>query len=310
MYFGSQVPEKDHLFTNMAEDEFELLAAVLRDGTEASAVAVLERTTIDTSKVLPNGDSLLRIAALRGQLNCVQLLLKNPKANPGDALQGAVAYGHALCLDALLKDSRCNPNHCRVWTPLFFASSKGYTECVKALLSHPGIDPNQGRREDSPLDEAVRGLKVECVAMLLAHPRINPNTACSDGKSPLHEACTPKYDDDDDARAKRRAILSLLLSHAAIDVNTRTAMPYVLPDYTPLCLAVNWKYHDAVELLLRDERVSLDAAHTDVLRDIEFFGETASAGLRTMLEAIQAEERRRDRWQRRRSWIFECLVLS
>ena len=258
----------------MAESEFELLVDVLKTGTEASAIALLARTTIDTSKVLPNGDTtLLRIAARRGHLNCVQLLLENPKANPGDALQGAVANGHTLCLDVLLKDTRCNPNHCRVWTPLFFASFKGHKECVKLLLRHPDIDPNQGRREDkqSPLDEAVRGLKVECVAMLLAHPRINLNKACSDGKSPLHEACTPKYDDDDDVRAKRRTILSLLLSDEAIDVNIHTAMPYVLVNYTPLCLAVSWKYYDAVELLLRDERVTLQAAHKDILGDIEFF---------------------------------------
>ena len=298
--------------TNMAENEFEMLVALLRDATQESAIAMLEHTTINTSRVLPNGCSLLRIAALRGHLKCVQLLLENPEAKPGDALQDAAANGHVLCLEEILKDSRTNPNHYRVWTPLFMATFKGHAACVKALLSHPDIDPNKGRRQDkeSPLNEAVRRLKVDCVAMLLAHPRINPNTACSDGKSPLHEACTPKYDDDDDARAKRRTILSLLLSHAVIDVNTRTAMPYVLPDYTPLCLAVNWKYRDAVELLLRDERVSLDAARKDVLRDIDFFGETAGAGSRIMLEAIQAEQRRRDRWQRRRSWILECLVLS
>ena len=295
----------------MTESEFESLVTALREESEESAVAILKGTTIDTSKVLANGDSLLRIAALRGRLNCVQLLLENPNSNVEDALQGAVAYGHLLCVDALLKDSRTNPNHCRVWTPLFFATFKGYTECLKLLLSHPEIDPNQGRHDThSPLHEAVRGLKVECVAMLLAHPRINPNKVCSDGYSPLHEACTPKYDDNDDARAKRRTILSLLLSHEAINVNIHTAMPYVLPDYTPLCLAVNWKYYDTVELLLKDERVSLVVAHKDVLRDIEFFGTAVDPGSLLIFEAIEAEQRKRDCWRRRRSWISACLVFS
>ena len=194
--------------------------------------------------------------SLAVEIRSVQLLLQNPNANPEDALQGAVAYGHVLCLHALLKDSRTNPNHCRVWTPLFLHRV----------------------RKNAFKPEAVRGLEVECVAMLLAHLRINPNKVCSDGYSPLHEACTPKYDDDDDARANRRAILSLLLSHEAIDVNIHTSMPYVLVDYTPLCVAVHWKNYDAVELLLKDERVSLEDAHKDVLRDIEFFGTAVDAG--------------------------------
>ena len=295
----------------MEESEFEVLLTALREEPEEFAVAILERTTIDTSKVLANGDSLLRIAALRGQLNCVQLLLKNPKANPGDALQGAVAYGHVSCLDALLKDSRTNPNHCRVWTPLFFAACKGYTECLKLLLNHPEIDPNQGRHDShSPLHEAVRGLKVECVAMLSAHPRINPNKVCSDGYSPLHEACTPKYDDDYETRAKRRKILLLLLSHGAIDVNIHTTMPYILVNYTPLCVAVHWKYYEAVELLLEDERVSLEDAHKDVLRDIKFFGTAVDPGSLLIFEAIEAAQRKRDCWRRRRSWISACLVFS
>jgi len=187
---------------------------------------------------------------------------------------------------------------------------KGYTECVKLLLSHPEIDPNQGRHDThSPLHEAVRRLEVECVAMLLAHPRINPNKVCSDGYSPLHKACTPKYDDDGDARANRRAILLLLLSHEAIDVNIHTSMPYVLVDYTPLCVAVHWKNYDAVELLLKDERVSLEDAHKDVLRDIEFFGTAVDAGSHLIFEAIEAEQRKRDRWRRRRSWILVCSVF-
>jgi len=178
------------------------------------------------------------------------------------------------------------------------------------LLSHPEIDPNQGRHDTHrPLHEAVRGLEVECVAMLLAHRRINPNKVCSDGYSPLHEACTPKYDDDDDARANRRAILSLLLSHEAIDVNIHTSMPYVLVDYTPLCVAVHWKNYDVVELLLKDERVSLEEAHKVVLRDNECFRTPVDPCSLLILESIEAEQWKRDRWRRRRSWILACLVF-
>lgn len=294
------------------EGEFDVLVAALKNATDEFAVAVLKRTTVDTSTILPNGCSLLRIAALRGHVQCVHILLENPRVYPEDALQGASANGHNLCLQALLQDSRTNPNHCRVWTPLFMAAFKGHTACVKTLLSHPDIDPNQGRGHDeaSPLHEAVCGLNVECVALLLAHPRINPNKVCSNGHSPLHEACTSKYDDDENDKAKRLTILSLLLSHEAIDVNIHTAIPYVLVNYTPLCVAINWKFYDAVNLLVRDERVNLDDALSDVLREIDFFGETADAGWRIMLEAIQAEQRKRDRWSRRRSWILECLVLS
>jgi len=297
----------------MADSVFESLAAALSEATEESAVTMLEHTTMDTSKVLLHGCSLLRIAALRGHIKCVQILLQNPNANPGDALQGAAANGHYLCLEALLRDSRTNPNYCLVWTPLFMAVLKGHAACVKALLSHPEIDPNQGRGrgydKQNPLDEAVRGLKVECVAMLLAHPGINPNKACS-GKSPLHEACTPKYDDSKDDKANRRTILSLLLSHEAINVNIHTAMPYVLVNYTPLCVAVHWKHYDAVKLLLEDERVNVDDAHEDVLRDIEFFGTAVDAVSLVIFEVIEAEQRKRDRWQSRRSWILECLVFS
>ena len=192
------------------------------------------------------------------------------------------------------------------------ASFKGHTACVQALLSHPDIDPNQGRgnNEQSPLHEAVCGLKVACVEMLLAHPRINPNKMCSEGHSPLHRACTSRYDDDEDDRANRRTILLLLLSHEAVDVNIRTVMPYVFVNYTPLCVAVHWKYYDAVELLLQDERVSLDDAHKDVLRDIEFFGSTVGADTLVICKAIEAEQRKRDRWRRQRSLILKCLVFS
>ena len=46
----------------MAESEFESLVTALREDTEEPAVAILKQTTIDTSKVLANRDSLLRIA--------------------------------------------------------------------------------------------------------------------------------------------------------------------------------------------------------------------------------------------------------
>ena len=65
---------------DMAESEFESLVSALGGEPEESAVAILERTTIDTSKVLPNGCSLLRIAALRGHIKCDTF--GKPKSQP------------------------------------------------------------------------------------------------------------------------------------------------------------------------------------------------------------------------------------
>ncbi len=59
-------------------------------------------------------------------------------------------------------------------TPLYWATSKGHTECVKLLLAAPGIDVNKASKKGyTPLYWAARDGHTEIVKLLLAAPGID-----------------------------------------------------------------------------------------------------------------------------------------
>ena len=115
---------------------------------------------------------------------------------------------------ALLGDPRVDVNlSCSNGvTPLLIAATVGHVKSVKALLSHPGIDPNKPSLiyRSTPLYNAVRGGHTACVQALLTHPSTDPNvTTTVFGVTPLYTA----------AQQGLRYCVQLLLQHPRINPN-------------------------------------------------------------------------------------------
>jgi hypothetical protein len=77
------------------------------------------------------------------------------------------------------------------WTPLMIASYKGWVNCVKILVSQPGIDINKGHKDldETPLLWASKKGHVNVVKLLSSLPGINIKKPDVNGDTPYSAAC-------------------------------------------------------------------------------------------------------------------------
>lgn len=139
----------------MQESSYPTLAAVssghaecLQEIVSASAQADLDLRSVMGSE---NGMSLSHIAARRGELDCLRVLLEADRGlcEVGDSrgttpLHVCANHGHVECLRCLLCEGRCglqrNQNGA---TAIHFAAASGHNECLKVLIEEGGGDPNE-----------------------------------------------------------------------------------------------------------------------------------------------------------------------
>ena len=294
--------------TALEEGNEEVVRWLLTNSTDMDLNRVFE-----TKRCTP-----LYTATARGHAKCVAALLEQPGLDPNIGCKGfaplhvAVYGNHDICLEALLADSRTDPNkeYDSGCTPLFIAASKGYATCLKALLKNPRIDCNKSSHWGvTPLHAAVRGRHAQCVETLLAHPDIQPdNVQLFDDMTALHTAASTIHIFGNEENAR---IISMLLAHAAVDPNKRSRC-----GYTPLRKAIksaNMVFHmharpdhlvALINLFLTHRRVDLGGAYEDAL-----FEDTGLFYTNVIPEAVSAEKRRREQWQRRVPWIRSCLCV-
>ncbi|MBO5683700.1 MAG: ankyrin repeat domain-containing protein, partial [Akkermansia sp.] len=72
-------------------------------------------------------------------------------------------------------------------TVIYSAAREGHAECVKVLLSVPGVDVNKANQNGwTPLNVAANEGHAECVKLLLSAPGVDVNMTTKDGWTPLN----------------------------------------------------------------------------------------------------------------------------
>ena len=110
------------------------------------------------------GRTALAVAASKGSLEVVQVLLADPR------------------VDANARDQN-------QWVPLTFAASGGHLGVVQTLLADPRVDVNSRSKEGgTPLVHASFNGHLEVVQALLADPRVQAESQNADGETALSVA--------------------------------------------------------------------------------------------------------------------------
>jgi len=120
-------------------------------------------------------------------------------------------------------------------SPLCVAAHHGRVECIKALLSIPGIRVNEKKDGWTPLCLAAHYGHAECIKALLSAPDIRVNEKNNSGWTPLILA----------VRHGHAECAKALLSVPGILVNEKNN-----DDWTPLCAAARYGHTECVKALL------------------------------------------------------------
>ena len=148
---------------------------------------------------------------------------------------------------ALTDDVNCGHADTKGATQLWIAAEQGHERAVRAILQHPGVDPNKVRDGvcTSPLYVASYHGHEDVVRAILEHPRTRVDLGKTDiGMSPLVAA----------AQEGREGVVKMLLAADGVDVNKAT-----IEGVTPLLKACDQGREEIVELLLAAEGVNVYA---------------------------------------------------
>lgn len=229
--------------TKAALDAFRALAESSADTLLLSHFQCLEQDIMEAKRAAvntagPGGMNALHVACAQGNAADVEYLLGFGADPTAEGWAGLI----------------CNM---KVF-PLYIAcvgGSKGDAGAVvKMLLSHAGVDVNQGTTDDvatvHPLYSACSFGRTEVVKMLLARDEIEVNQArTDDGSTPLFIACFKG----------NTGIVAMLLARDAIDVNqARTDT-----GGTPLWTACYHGHTEIVTMLLARDEIDVNQARTD-----------------------------------------------
>eukprot|EP01083_Nonionella_stella_P004597 13364_1 len=209
----------------------------------------------DVNKPDTEGFIPLNVAAERGNVEAVKLLLDHPKIDVNTVddsertpLFSALVRGNTKLFRLLLKSPKVDVNVTPSagdyygQTPLGYAVAHGLDKIVGLLLQHPKIDVNAIDRNGSTLlNSAVAFVQVEIVRLLLEKPEIDVNKS-SNGWNPLSLA----------AMVGSAEIVNLLLKDTRIDANK------VSKNRRPaLCWAALNGNIEIVRILLENPKVTM-----------------------------------------------------
>jgi len=187
-------------------DWSELLECLLEKGSK-----------VNSADTFDNNNTALHIAASRGHLQCVNILL-NWKANVDRYNLGfntplfmAASGGHTQVADALIRrKAAVNLRFADQWTALHKAVDLSHLEMVRLLLSHGAWIAAKTSRGLYPLHRACGRGHYEVVELLLHHGAPVEATT-EDGWTALHGA----------ARSGQKEVVEILLQHGS-DLNLET----------------------------------------------------------------------------------------
>ena len=217
------------------------------------------------------GSSLLMLAAKRGHLPCLELLLRQKGIMPDrsrtdgvTAMMIAAYYGKTDCLKALLAHGNVDINKKRLgdgYTALVYAARFGHVHCLRLLLAQKGIQVNLQQTDGyTAVMKTVEHGHAECLRLLLAHKGTKHDIPDKGGWTPLmlaarcgHLDCleqllecstkTLNKQSNDGLTALMMAALgddgdgrcaSLLLKQPEIDVNIKRVIAVTRPSRTAL----------------------------------------------------------------------------
>ena len=148
---------------------------------------------VDVNAPDRHGSSLLLVAASRGDLQSIKLLLATPHVdlnvarNDGwNALMSAAFKGQAECI-RILVDSGADVNATtnNGWTPLMITCSKRFIHCVNFLLTSSDVEVDASHCHGiTALMDASSSGSVKCIQSLL-RAGADVNKICEDGWSAL-----------------------------------------------------------------------------------------------------------------------------
>lgn len=148
------------------------LFLAMREPSPKAAHVLVDWPKTDVNQLNPQGESILMLAALKGQLELVQKLVKkgaDVNKTGWTPLHYAASGGHAAIIGLLLENSAYidaeSPNGT---TPLMMAAMYGSEASVKLLLQE-GADPKLKNQQGlTALDFAQRGKRPDSVEAIAA----------------------------------------------------------------------------------------------------------------------------------------------
>ena len=209
----------------------------------------------ETAKETPlneDGDYLLHVACLWGDVDIIRYLVTDQKCDPNvlnkhhlTPLLATIKHGEAYVTAALLQHAKCD---------LSLRDQDGNTACilldiVKVLLSRKECDLNiAGDGGSTPLHTACKYGHHSTVEFLVADKRCQLNAQNREGKIPLHIAS-----ECDDLNT-----VKVLISSKDCDLNISDEK-----GNTPLHSACKYGHHSTVEFLVADKRCQLNAQNRE-----------------------------------------------
>ncbi len=160
---GKLVNNDFELFVNKIEQESEIIAK------KPFLIKLLSKIRDE------NDQTLLHIAALKGKLNCLKVLIGNKFDISGEETDEeltsclfACKNGATQCSNCL-KENSVNVYNKRLHHPLHMAAGEGHRECVEVLIDTGGDINAKDESDLTPLHFAAGIGKVGCLEVLLAN---------------------------------------------------------------------------------------------------------------------------------------------
>ena len=238
------------------------LNVALENGHEEIAKLLLAIPNIDVNCRL-EGEyydlSPLDLAIKHGMKDVVRLLLENEANNLDVALYNICEpmpdiekLVHVECIRMVLENERFDKNLINTQDPhvgstaLCFAMKTGYLEIVELLLMYP-----ETSLENAGLDEGIKKRFTECVECFINNSRCTLEIIKA--YKPLHCA----------VEANEERMMQLILDIPDLDPNTQN-------DYghTPLLFAMREDSANAVNVLLKNDKVKLDAVDNEEMSPV------------------------------------------
>ncbi len=230
--------------------------------------SALSLSGYNVEELLADGRSVLYQACLQKERAVIVWLLShNPKmvnmidAFGDSALHAGALSGDVEVVEILLKEGACTTTQSNTGaTPLFLASQCGHACVVERLLSSslmlPGLVNIPIVTGETPLYSACLNEHVAVVELLISYSACLKSVVCESGNTPLHAAA---YRGNDD-------ICNMLLSNGAnvnaVSVNGYTPLHLAAFADSSICVALLLSHGASVSVRHRDLNVSSDFLFT------------------------------------------------